>query len=260
MTSPTPDQPGAPRPSRRALVVRGGWEGHVPVEATDRFLPFLEASGFEVRVEDSPEVYTDADALAATDLVVQCYTMGTASKEAVAGLRAAIAAGTGFAGWHGGIADSFRNTSDYLHLVGGSFACHPARDPEHPTGDQTDNYVDYTVEILPAQAQHPVVAGLQDFSLHSEQYWVISDDYIDVLATTTQKARPGDPWHRPVTSPAIWTRAWGEGRVFVATPGHSLDVLDDPNVRTVVERGLLWAARGSGQPYGVMVDASGAAA
>lgn len=240
------------RPARRALVVRGGWLGHVPVEATDRFLPFLTEQGFDVRVEDSPEVYTDAEAMAATDLVLQCYTMGTASNEAVAGLRAAIAAGTGFAGWHGGIADSFRNTSDYLHLVGGSFACHPARDPEHPKGDQTDNYVSYVVNVLPAQAEHPIVAGIEDFELYSEQYWVISDDYIDVLATTTQAARPGDPWHRPVVSPAVWTRSWGEGRVFVATPGHSLDILDDPNVRTLIERGLLWASRGSEAPYGVV--------
>lgn len=229
--------------TRRALVVRGGWPGHVPVEATDRFIPFLEAHGYAVQVEDSPEVYADAETMRATDLVVQCYTMGTASNEAVAGLRAAVAAGTGFAGWHGGIADSFRNTSDYLHLVGGSFACHPARDPGHPTGDQTDNYVDYTVNILPEHADHPIVSGLADFALYSEQYWVLSDDYVDVLATTTQAVRPGDPWHRPVVSPAVWTRSWGEGRVFVATPGHSLDVLDDPNVRTLVERGLLWACR-----------------
>ena len=38
---------------RRALVVRGGWDGHVPVEATDRFLPYLKEIGFEVEVSDS---------------------------------------------------------------------------------------------------------------------------------------------------------------------------------------------------------------
>lgn len=235
--------------SRRALVVRGGWAGHVPVEATDRFIPHLESNGFDVSVSDTPEVYVDADELARTDLVVQCYTMGTASDAAVAGLRAAVAAGTGFAGWHGGIADSFRNTSDYLHLVGGSFACHPARDPEHPTGDQTDNYVPHRIDIVPERADHPIVAGLDAFELDTEQYWVLSDAYVDVLATTTQAARPGDPWHRPVTSPAVWTRAWGAGRVFVATPGHSLDVLDHVSVKTIIERGLLWASRGSDLPY-----------
>src|SRR5690606_5603600 len=66
---------------------------------------------------------------------------------------------------------------------------------------------------------------------------------IDVLATTTQKVRPWDPWHREVTSPAIWTRRWGKGRIFVTTPGHSLDVLRDDTVRTILDRGMLCAAR-----------------
>ncbi len=231
--------------SRTALVVRGGWEGHSPVEATKRFLPYLGEQGFAVRIEDSPEVYTDAEQMAATDLVLQCYTMGTASDDAVAGLRSAIAAGTGFAGWHGGIADSFRNSADYLHLVGGQFACHPPKEPHElePDGGAANNFLAYTVNICPEAADHPIVAGLSDFDLVTEQYWVLNDDYIDVLATTTLAARAHDAWHRPVTSPAIWTRQWGDGRIFVATPGHSPDVLDHPSVRTVIERGLVWASR-----------------
>ena len=232
-----------PANSRTALVVRGGWEGHSPVEATDRFIPFLRDQGFTVRVEDSPEVYTDAAAMAATDLVMQCYTMGTASDAAITGLRDAVATGTGFGGWHGGIADSFRNTSDYLQLVGGQFADHPARIPGHRTGEPSDNYVTYRVNLRPEAADHPIVAGLDDFELYTEQYWVLADDYNDVLATTTLAARPEDPWHRPVTAPAIWTRTWGAGRIFVATPGHSLDIVDHPSGRAVIERGLLWAAR-----------------
>ena len=33
------------------------------------------------------------------------------------------------------------------------------------------------------------------------------------------------------------------GRVFVCTPGHGLEDLDLPQVRTIIERGLLWASR-----------------
>jgi predicted DsbA family dithiol-disulfide isomerase len=53
------------------------------VEATDRFIPFLEEHGFSVDVHDGPEVYADADTLAGTDLVVQCFTQGTATDEQV---------------------------------------------------------------------------------------------------------------------------------------------------------------------------------
>ena len=237
------DAPTQPPASRRALVVRGGWTGHVPVEATDSFLPFLREQGFEVTVEDSPEVYADPERMAATDLVVQCVTMSEISREALAGLMTAVEAGTGLGGWHGGIADSYRSSAAYLHLVGGQFAEHPGKHPDERVGDASDNYVPYTVELTEAGRSHPVTAGLQGLSLTTEQYWVLTDDYVDVLATTTQAVRPWDPWTRPVTSPAVWTRQWGQGRIFVATPGHSMDVLDQPDVRGLIERGLLWAAR-----------------
>lgn len=227
----------------RALVVRGGWDGHRPVEATDLFLPFLEANGFDVRVEESTAVYADADEMAATDLILQSVTMSTIERDELQGLIAAVRAGTGFAGWHGGIADSFRNSSDYLQLVGGQFATHPGKEPSLVVGDASDNYLPYTVEITELGRTHEITAGIDDFALETEQYWVLHDDLIDVLATTTHPVRPWHPWHRPITSPVVWTRLWGEGRVFVATPGHSPEVLQDENVRTIVERGLLWASR-----------------
>ncbi|HIE62614.1 MAG TPA: hypothetical protein EYQ02_13620 [Microbacterium sp.] len=229
--------------TRQALVVRGGWEGHRPVEATDLFIPFLESSGFSVRVEDSPEIYADEATMRATDLVLQCVTMSEISQDALAGLRAAVRGGLGLAGWHGGIADSYRNSSDYLQLIGGQFATHPSKSPDLCTGDQSDNYLPYTIEMTDLGREHEITAGIADFELTTEQYWVLHDDLNDVLATTTHPTRPYHPWHRPITSPAIWTRLWGAGRVFVATPGHSLDVLEDTNVRTIIERGLLWAAR-----------------
>jgi len=228
---------------KSALVVRGGWFGHQPVEATDLFIPHLEEHGFQVRVEESPAVYADAPYLAGVDLIVQCMTMSSIEKEEFEGLRAAVEAGAGLAGWHGGIADSYRNTSDYLHLIGGQFACHPGKHPAERIGEQSDNYVPYTVNMLPAAAEHPITAGIDDFDLVTEQYWVLTDDYIDVLATTTQAVREWDPWHRPVTSPAIWTRQWGRGRIFVATPGHHVDILEEPSVNTLIKRGLLWASR-----------------
>jgi uncharacterized protein len=229
--------------SKRALVVRGGWPGHQPVEATDLFLPFLKDQGYDVQVEESPAVYADSDTMAATDLIVQSMTMSTIERDAVAGLRAAVEAGTGFTGWHGGIADSFRDSSDYLQLVGGQFATHPGKHPDERSDGPEDNYLDYTVELTPLGREHPITAGLDDFSLTTEQYWVLHDDLSDVLATTTHPAPPWHPWHRPVVSPAIWTREWGAGRIVVTTPGHSVDVLEHPAVRTVIERGMLWATR-----------------
>ncbi len=229
--------------TKRALVVRGGWDGHQPTEATELFIPFLAASGYSVRIEASPRVYADQNTMRTTDLIVQCNTMATIERDELEGLRGAIAAGTGMAGWHGGIADSYRNSSDYLHLIGGQFACHPGKHPAERIGAQSDNYVPYRINMLSAAAEHPITRGIGDFDLVTEQYWVLTDDYIDVLATTTQAVREWDPWTRPVCSPAIWTRQWGKGKIFVCTPGHRVEILEDPHVRTIIERGMLWASR-----------------
>lgn len=230
--------------ARRALIVRGGWDGHQPVETTDSFVPFLKEHGYDVRVEEGTAVYTDADYLAGVDVVVQTNTMNTIEGDELRGLIAAVRNGTGLAGWHGGIADSYRNSSDYLQLIGGQFATHPPKAaPEELAGEAADNFLTHTIDIVPERADHPIVAGISSFELTTEQYWVLSDDYNDVLATTTIAARDFDAWHRPVTSPAVWTRRWGSGRVFVSTPGHDLATVSDPNVRTIIERGILWASR-----------------
>ncbi|GAA0429263.1 ThuA domain-containing protein [Leifsonia naganoensis] len=229
--------------TRHALVVRGGWDGHMPVETTDLFIPFLEANGFTVRVEDSPAVYADEPFMDTVDLIVQINTMSTIEPAELAGLQRAVLNGAGLAGWHGGIADAYRNSADYLHMIGGQFAHHAGKDPAERTGEQSDNYIPYTVHITEYGKTHPITAGIDDFDLVSEQYWVLSDEYNDVLATTTQSVRPWDAWNRPVTAPAIWTRQWGEGRVFVSAPGHRLEIVESKPVRTIIERGLLWAAR-----------------
>ena len=181
--------------------------------------------------------------MAQVDLVMQCNTMNVIEKDEIASLRAAIEAGTGIAGWHGGIADSYRNEADYLQLIGGQFANHPAIHESERTGEQSDYYIPYRVEISPAGRNHEITKGIDDFDLVSEQYWVLSDEYNDVLATTTLTPRPWDQWNRPITSPVVWTRRWGKGRVFVSTAGHRVDILENPNVRSIVERGLLWASR-----------------
>jgi type 1 glutamine amidotransferase len=211
--------------TRRALVVRGGWEGHLPVEATELFIPFLRENDFEVTVSDDLDSYLDLDG---TDLVLQCISMGEITSEQCKGLEAAIRGGTGFAGWHGGIVDSFRSNTDYSFITGGQFISHPG------------GFVDHEIEIV---AEHPIVAGIKQFSLHTEQYYVHADPTNEVLATTTFRAHPDYPWIAGATMPAVWTRSWGEGRIFVCTPGHSLADLDQPEVRTIIERGLLWASK-----------------
>ena len=188
--------------SRLALIVRGGWDGHMPVETTDLFVPFLRENGFDVRVEEGTRVYADESFMPTVDLVVQVNTMSSIEPDEFAGLQRAVLGGAGMAGWHGGIADAYRDNADYLHMIGGQFAHHAGKDPADRTGEQSDNYIPYTVHITEYGRTHPITQGIEDFDLVTEQYWVLSDEYNDVLATTTQEVRPWDAWNRPVTAPA----------------------------------------------------------
>lgn len=208
-----------------ALVVRGGWDIHQPVEATDSFVPFLRDNGFTVEVADDLAVYTDERLLARTSLIVQCWTEGELTDEQFAGLDRAVRAGTGFAGWHGGMVAAFARR-DYQWLTGGWFVCHP------------DGFVPHTLTV--ARPDHPITAGIGTVELNTERYWLLSDAHNEVLATITFPAQ--EPWGEQVTHPAVWTRRWGSGRVFVSTVGHHLPDLDVPEIRTLTGRGLLWAA------------------
>jgi len=210
-----------------ALVVRGGWLGHHPVGATDRYAEALRRNGYQVTTSDTLDSYLD-DELPRVDLIVQCWTMGAIRADQLAGLSAAIRAGTGFAGWHGGIIDAFRDEPAYSLITGGQFVHHP------------QGFVDY--EVRPV-GTHPVVAGLGTFAVHTEQYYVQVDPSIDVHAVTDFVDDPDVPGAAGTTMPVAWTKQWGAGRVFVTTLGHHLPDFDVPATHELITRGLAWASR-----------------
>ncbi len=218
-------------PQRRALVVRGGWEGHSPEAATDEFLGFLADADFEVIVEDSLEAYADPELMGSLSLIVQSWTQGDILPDEFCGLRDAIVGGVGFAGWHGGVLDAFRQTVEYSQMLGGVFTAHP------------HGMVPYRVEFSAAGRSHPITSGMADFDLTAEQYWVLCDSLSTVLATTWIRPGSGDAWLEPYQAPVAWARRWGQGRIFVTTLGHGLADLRHPPVPELVTRGMLWAAR-----------------
>jgi uncharacterized protein len=68
-------------PSKKALFVWGGWEGHEPKGCVDLFAPILERDGFEVTVSDTLDTYLETEFMQSQDLIVQVYTMSTITGE-----------------------------------------------------------------------------------------------------------------------------------------------------------------------------------
>jgi type 1 glutamine amidotransferase len=213
---------------KSALIVCGGWEGHEPEKCADVFAPFLGGKGFEVEVSRTLDSYLNEEKMGSLDLVVQIWSTGEITGEQERGLLEAVKGGVGLAGWHGGLADSFRNNPNYQFMVGGQFVAHPG------------GIVEYEVNV--ADRDDPITAGLVDFRMRSEQYYLHVDPHIEVLATTTFGGGHA-PWIEGAVVPVVWKKRWGAGRVFYCSLGHAAADFDVPEVRKIVERGMLWASR-----------------
>jgi len=213
---------------KKALIVRGGWEGHEPKEGAKLFSEWLRSENFEVEISDTLDSYLDAEKLSALSLIVPMWTMGTITKEQSEGLREAVKSGVGLGGYHGTMGDSFRNDTAYQFMVGGQWVAHP------------DNIIDYTVQIT--NHTDPITAGLGDFSMHSEQYYMHTDPGNEVLATTTFVDRSTE-WINGTVMPVVWKRHYGQGRVFYSALGHVTADFGVPEALEIQKRGLLWAAR-----------------
>ena len=214
--------------TKRSLMVWGGWDGHEPKQCVDVFAPLIRDAGFEVDVESSLDVYTDKKRMASYDVITQVFTMSSITKEQEAGLLEAVANGAGFAGWHGGMADAFRQNTEYQFMVGGQWVAHPG------------NIIDYTINIV--DQNDPITSGLEDFAMNSEQYLMHVDPSNEVLATTTFTGEHAS-WIDGTVMPVVWKRRWGQGKIFYCSLGHVAKDFDVPEAKEIVRRGIIWAAR-----------------
>lgn len=212
---------------KSALFTWGGWNGHQPKVSSERFVFALKRHEYAVTVTDSLDACADTDYLQTFDLLVLCWTMGALSDEQEVGLLNAVRSGVGFAGWHGGMADAFRDRTGYHFMVGGQFVAHPG------------NVIDFGVKI---SRDDPITAGLDDFMMHSEQYFMHVDPSNEVLATTTFNDAYA-PWIDGTVMPVAWKKRYGEGHVFYSALGHAPSDFDVPEAQTIMERGMLWATR-----------------
>jgi type 1 glutamine amidotransferase len=213
---------------KKVLFVYGGWEGHRPDACRDIYVPWLKEQGAQVVVSNSLDTYADSTIMQGFDLIVQTWTLGEINPRQLGGLLKAVERGTGFAGWHGGIIDAFRGALDYHLMTGGQFLAHPG------------GLVPHTVNIK--DSNDPIMQGINDFTIHTEQYYMLVDPNVKVLATTTFNGEHL-PWINGRTMPVIWTNTYGKGRVFVNAIGHQIEDHSIPEFRTTMQRGMRWASK-----------------
>jgi len=214
---------------KKALILFGGWPGHQPAECAELFTRELSRRGFSVAASDSLAPLDDPDYLQACSLIVPLWTMGTIAETQEKNLVAAVQSGVGLGGFHGGMGDAFRGSLAYQWMVGGQFVSHP------------DNVKDYTVNIT--DRSDPIMQGLADFTVHTEQYYMLVDPLNHVLATSMIQSTAA-PWANGTTLPVVWKKLHGRGRVFYSALGHqAAEFTQCPPQLEITLRGMQWAAR-----------------
>lgn len=211
---------------KEALIVWGGWSGHEPREGAEIVGEMLEQEGFKVFTENTTEAFADPS-IRDLSLIVPIVTMSKIEKEELSNLVAAVKGGVGLGGYHGGMADSFRDQPEYQFMVGGQWVAHPG------------NIIDYRVDVT--RPDDPVMAGIESFDYHSEQYFMHVDPAIEVLATTRFAGDHAD-WIDGVVMPVVWKTRFGKGRVFYSSLGHVVSEFAVPQMKEILRRGLVWAA------------------
>lgn len=213
---------------KKIFITWGGWNGHEPEQCSNIMAEVMRKDGFEVDITDKLDAYEDAELMKSYDLIVPVWTMSEIKKEQSEGLREAVKSGTGLAGWHGGMCDSFRADTQYQYMTGGQWVVHPG------------NIIDYTVNI--SDIEDEITADISDFKMHSEQYYMHTDPGNKVLATTTFNGEH-DSWIDGTVMPVVWKRYYGKGKVFYSSLGHVAADFSVPEVKEIMRRGIHWACR-----------------
>jgi type 1 glutamine amidotransferase len=164
-------------------------------------------------------------------LIVPIWTMGKITSEQANPVFKAVQSGVGIGGCHGGMCDSFRESTEWQFMTGGQWVAHPGNDG-----------VKYRVKIGPTRS--PITEGLKDFDVSSEQYYMHVDPAVKVLATTQFPTADGPHvGNGTFDMPVVWTKMYGKGRVFYNSLGHQANIVESEPCLTIMRRGFHWAAR-----------------
>ena len=134
---------------------------------------------------------------------------------------------------------SYQQWPDYERIIGGRYQEPDAAKPGTITeavGWKHDEIIPVTV----VATNHPVTAGLTNFTIYDEIYWGyrVGADVTPLISTTHPKSG----------KPLAWARTEGKSRVVYVQLGHGKEAFEDANYRKLLAQSIRWTA---GRPAAV---------
>jgi type 1 glutamine amidotransferase len=210
---------------RRLEVLFLGDQGHhKPMERIPSLMAALGPKGINFTYTDdlsdlNPQTLSKYDAL------MVFANWNEISQDAEKALLDFVASGKGFLPIHCA-SYCFRNSNEYVKLVGGQFWRH--------TMD--------SITTQTTQAAHPIMQGLLPFTAYDETYLhsQLQPDN-NVLAVREIKADQHKDKPGQATEPYTWTRTHGKGKVFYTAYGHDERTWNQPGFQQLIYNAILWS-------------------
>lgn len=223
-------QTAAPDSEKTLAILFLGDNGHHrPAERFAQFAPHLASSGIRLTYTDRMDDLND-DNLAKYDGLIVYANQDTIEPDQEKALLDYVKGGGGFIPLHCA-SFCFRNSADYVALVGGQFQRH---------GGQV-----FGTEI--AKPDHPVMRGFGGFRSWDETYiHTLENEDREILEYRVE----GDQARGRDKEPYTWVRTFGDGRVFYTAWGHDERTFGNPGFINLVERGVRWACGGDASQAG----------
>lgn len=235
---PAPEPVAAARGAPPRILVLSGQSNHDWRVTTPLIRAALEQGGLAVDVTEHPERLT-AESLRPYAAIVSDWNSfhregpppvtdwPEAAKRAVSEF---VRGGRGFVTLHAGGSSFYEGWPEYQELVIARYGF-----------GQTGHGRVHEFAVRPCSG-HPITRGLQDFAIRDELWHRAAvAPGATVLATAFSALESGGSG---ADEPVVFVRMFGAGRCFNTLLGHGREALENAALRTLLARGVEWAATG----------------
>ena len=128
---------------------------------------------------------------------------------------------------------SYQGWPEFERIIGGTYP-----EPQDKKGKVTPELGyehDVDVPVVIVVRDHPVTAGLKDFTINDEIYWGFRTSADAKPLITTTHAKSGKP--------LAWYRTEKNSRVIYLQLGHGPSAFNDPNYRKLLAQSIRWTAK-----------------
>ena len=128
---------------------------------------------------------------------------------------------------------SYQSWPEFERIIGGTYP-----EPQDKRGKVTPELGyqhDVDVPVVIVAKDHPITAGLKDFTINDEIYWGFRTTPDAKPLITTTQAKSGKP--------LAWYRTEKNSRVVYLQLGHGPSAYNDPNYRKLLAQSIRWTAK-----------------